>query len=67
MKIILMRNARKRQKEWEKRLGITKEQVEEMLRNPEQIVTGYRGSFVAQSRWAGRAVACALHRNWRGA
>ena len=53
MKIIWTRHARERQKEWEKRLGITKEQVEDVLRNPEQIVTGYRDSFVAQSRWAG--------------
>lgn len=53
MKIIWTRHAKERQREWEKRLGITGEQVEDVLRNPEQTVTGYRGTLVAQSRWAG--------------
>lgn len=53
MKIIWTRHAEERQKEWEKKLGITLEQVEDTLRSPEQIVAGYRDTLVAQSRWAG--------------
>lgn len=52
-KIIWTQHAIERQKEWEKKLGITKEQVEEVLRNPGQIVAGYRDTLVAQSKMAG--------------
>ena len=50
MRIVWTHHSEERQKEWEKRLGITREQVENVLRNPEQIAAGYRGTLVAQAR-----------------
>ena len=50
MRIIWTRHAEERQKEWEKKLGITRGEVEDVLRNPEQIVPGDREASVAQSR-----------------
>jgi hypothetical protein len=50
MKIIWTKHAEERQKEWEKKLGITRAEVEDMLKNPEQIVPGDKDSFVAQSK-----------------
>jgi hypothetical protein len=50
MRIIWTRHAEERQKEWEKKLGITRQEVEDLLMNPEQIVPGDRGTSVAQSR-----------------
>lgn len=50
MKIIWTRHAEDRQKEWEKRLEITRQEVENVLRNPEQIVVGDQDILVAQSR-----------------
>jgi len=52
MRIVWTYHSEERQKEWEKRLGITRRQVEDVLRNPEQIAAGYRGTLVAQSRCA---------------
>ena len=51
MKIIWTRHAKERQKEWERILGISREQVENVLKNPEQIVAGYRNVLIAQTRW----------------
>jgi len=51
MKIIWTRHAREQQKEWERILGISCEQIENMLKNPEQVVAGYRDVLVAQARW----------------
>ncbi|MBC7233444.1 MAG: DUF4258 domain-containing protein [Chloroflexi bacterium] len=42
--------AEERQKEWHKKLGITREEVEELLRNPTQIVSGDLEAFVAQTK-----------------
>jgi hypothetical protein len=50
MKIIWTRHAEERQKEWEKKLGITRQEVENMLRKPEQTVPGDRDALVAQAR-----------------
>ena len=50
MKIIWTRHAEERQKEWEKKLGITSQEVENMLRNPGQIVLGDQDALVAQAR-----------------
>jgi len=50
MKIIWTRHAEERQKEWEKKLGITRQEVGDMLRNPGQIVPGDRDVLVAQAR-----------------
>jgi len=51
MKIIWTRHAAERQKAWENRLGITRELVERVLENPEQVVEGYQGARIAQSRY----------------
>ena len=51
MKVIWTRHAKERQKEWERIMGISCEQVENTLKNPEQIVAGYRDALVAQTRW----------------
>lgn len=50
--IIWTNHAEDRQKQWERRLGITKEDVEEILNNPEQIVPGDLDVLVAQTRRA---------------
>lgn len=50
MKIIWTRHAEDRQKEWERKLGITRQEVEDILRNPEQMVAGDQDIMVAQSR-----------------
>lgn len=53
MKILWTRHAEDRQKEWEKKLGIKKDEVERVLRDPEQIVPGDKEILVAQSRTHG--------------
>jgi hypothetical protein len=58
MQILWTKHAEDRQKEWEKRLGITKEEVESLIRNPEQIVPGDLSVLVAQSRSRGSGTRC---------
>jgi hypothetical protein len=48
VKIIWTKHSEDRQREWEKRLGITKQEVENLVSNPEQIVPGDMGAFIAQ-------------------
>lgn len=50
MKIIWTKHAIDRQKEWEKKLGITKQEVEELVRDPEQVVQGDLDILVAQTK-----------------
>jgi len=50
MKIIWTKHAEERRKEWGKKTGITKQEVEYILRVPEQIVPGDMNTFVAQSK-----------------
>jgi hypothetical protein len=50
MEIIWTAHARDRQVEWHKKLGITTEEVENLLRNPAQVVPGDRNVLVAQAR-----------------
>ena len=50
MKIIWTRHAEQRQKEWQKKLGITREEVENLVVNPEQVVPGDINVLVAQTR-----------------
>jgi hypothetical protein len=50
MKIIWTKHAEDRQKEWEKKLGITRQKVENLMQSPEQIVPGDMNIFVAQSK-----------------
>lgn len=50
MKIIWTKHAEDRQKEWERRLGVTREEVENVVINPEQVVKGDMIALVAQAR-----------------
>ncbi|MCK6468140.1 MAG: hypothetical protein L6Q53_08115 [Candidatus Brocadia sinica] len=50
MKIIWTKHAEERQKEWEKRLGVTRQEVEDLVNYPEQIVPGDMDALVAQTK-----------------
>jgi len=50
MKIVWTKHAEDRQREWEKKLEITRQEVENMIRRPEQIVPGDQNTLVAQSK-----------------
>jgi len=50
VKIIWTRHAEERQEEWRKKLGITRQEVEDLLRDPEQVVPGDLEALVAQAR-----------------
>ena len=50
MKIIWTRHAAERQREWFRKLGITKQEVEDILKNPGQIVPGDLEAKVAQAK-----------------
>ena len=53
MKITWTNHAEIRQKEWGKKLGITKQEVEDLLRNPAQIIPGDLSLSVAQMKTRG--------------
>jgi hypothetical protein len=50
MKIIWTKHAEERQKEWEKKRGVTRQEIENLLSNPDQIVPGDMTAFVAHSK-----------------
>lgn len=50
MKLIWTKHAEDRQREWEKKLAITRQEVENILRTPEQIVPGDQNLLIAQAR-----------------
>lgn len=50
MKIVWTKHAEDRQKEWEKKLGVTRKEVEDLLSNPEQVVPGDMRALVAQTK-----------------
>lgn len=50
MECLWTRHAEERQQEWQTKLGVTREEVEEVLRPPEQIVAGDQSALIAQSR-----------------
>jgi len=50
MTIIWTKHAEDRQREWDKKLGITRQKVEDLMRQPEQIVSGDMNVLVAQAR-----------------
>jgi hypothetical protein len=50
VKIIWTRHAEERQKEWQKKLDITRQEVENLLRDPEQVVPGDLEALGAQAR-----------------
>ena len=51
MKIIWTKHAEDRQKEWERKSGITRQKVEDLMRTPAQIVPGDMNIPVAQSKF----------------
>lgn len=46
MKIVWTRHAEERQKEWERKKGIIRSEVEDLLKTPDQIVPGDMGAMV---------------------
>jgi hypothetical protein len=50
VKITWTRHAEERQEEWQEKLGITRQEVEDLMRNPEQVVQGDLEAVVAQAR-----------------
>jgi hypothetical protein len=50
VRIVWTKHAEERQKEWEKRLRITREEIETILTSPAQVVNGDMGILVAQGR-----------------
>jgi hypothetical protein len=48
--IVWTRHAEERQKEWEKILHITREEVEDLVNGPAQVVNGDMGILVAQTK-----------------
>jgi hypothetical protein len=49
MEIVRTRHAQERQEEWRKKLGITRQEVEDLVGNPEQVAPGDLEALVAQS------------------
>lgn len=50
MTILWTKHAEERQKEWERKCGITREMVEATIDNPQQLVSGDRDILIAQSK-----------------
>ncbi len=50
MDIVWTQHAEERQRQWEERLGITRQEVEALLSAPEQVVPDSPDVFVAQSK-----------------
>jgi hypothetical protein len=50
MECLWTRHAEERQQEWQTKLGVTREEVEEVLRHSGQIVAGDQSALIAQSR-----------------
>jgi hypothetical protein len=50
MEIVWTLHAEERQRQWEQRLSITRQEVETVLRDPEQVVPDDEGVLVTQSR-----------------
>ena len=53
MTIIWTRHAENRQKEWQEKLGITRQEVENLLMFPEQVVPGDASVLVAHGKRRG--------------
>ncbi len=50
MNIVWTKHGEERQREWERKLGITRQEVEDLLMEPEQVVPGDLEALVAQKR-----------------
>jgi hypothetical protein len=53
MECVWTRHAEERQQKWQTKLGVMREEVEEVLRHPGQLVAGDQGALIAQSRRSG--------------
>ena len=53
MNIVWTKHAVERLKQWERTFGITREEVESVLRDPEQVVDGDLGVKIAQAKRRG--------------
>jgi len=53
MNFVWTQHVEERQKQWERLRKVTRARVERVLREPEQVVRGYHGASVAQSRFGG--------------
>lgn len=65
VRIIWTGHASDRQKAWQKKLGITRPEVEALLQNPDQVVPGDRGIRVAQGRRGNGLLRVAFYRRGR--
>ncbi len=50
MRIIWTKHTEERQAEWERKKGITRLEVEDLLIEPDQIISGDMNTWIAQSR-----------------
>jgi hypothetical protein len=50
MECLWTRHAEERLQEWQTKLGVTRTEVEDVPRYPDQIVVGDQGALIAQSR-----------------
>jgi len=50
VKVIWTKHAVERQKEWKKKKGITRAEIEQLIKNPEQIVSGHENVKIAQAK-----------------
>jgi len=50
MKIVWTKHAEERQREWERKNGITRSEIEDLLKSPQQVVSGDMDVLVAQSK-----------------
>ncbi len=51
MKIVWTKHAEQRLEEWKKKINISKNEIERILKNPHQIVKGDLDAFVAQYKF----------------
>ena len=50
MNILWTKHAYERQKQWQLKLGITRKEVEDVIKNPEQVIVGDSEIKIAQSK-----------------
>lgn len=50
MRIVWTKHAEERQKEWERKKGITRLEIEDLLKKPEQVIPGDMDALIAQVR-----------------
>lgn len=60
MDIVWTQHAEERQQQWEQRLGITREEVEAVVIQPEQVISDSSGVLVAHREEAMACDACLM-------